>query len=92
MNDTGASTEHHRLEAVKPSDPVMAASDPGMFAPLTSDEAVILYEHLNSGRAKQGAVYEPASELWKDTLATLGDLLGARQAAMQADREAEAGQ
>ena len=92
MNDTGAAAEPDWLEAVKPSDPDMAARDPGMFAPLTYGEDVIFYEHLYSGQAKQSAVYEPASELWKDTFATLGDLLDARKAALQAEREAEAGQ
>jgi hypothetical protein len=101
MNDTGAGRD--RLPSAEPSDPAMAASDPGMFAALSYDEDIILYEHLESGHAKQSAVYKPLSELWKDTNATLHDLLDARkmtrqaghdarQAASPAEREPEAGQ
>jgi hypothetical protein len=101
MNDPGAGRDW--LPSAKPSDPAMAASDPDMFAELSYDEDIILYEHLESGHAKQSAVYKPLSELWKDTNATLHDLLDARkitrraerdvrQAASQSEREPEAGQ
>jgi hypothetical protein len=89
VNDTQATAKNPE---VMPSDPDMAASNPGMFAQLTYEEDVVLYDHLYSGASKQSAVYEPVSELWKDTFATLGDLLDARQAALHPEREPEAGQ
>ena len=42
MSDTQADTE---LSAT-PSDPAMAASDPAMFAPLTTQDNTILGAHL----------------------------------------------
>jgi hypothetical protein len=88
MNDTQADTEL----TTKPSDPAMAASDPGMFASLTVEDNHILRAHLISGWYKQSAVYPALSEPWKETAAVLTDLAGAWDAAYQAGREAEAGQ
>ena len=69
---------------VVPGDPAMAASDPGMFAPMTSGEDMILRAHLISGWYKQGAVYPALSEPWQETEALLKDLSEAHHAAMQA--------
>jgi hypothetical protein len=77
---------------VVPGDPAMAASDPGLFAPMTSGESEILRAHLVSGWYKQSAVYPTLSEPWKETAAVLDDLGGAWRTAYQAEREAEAGQ
>jgi hypothetical protein len=74
-----------------PGDPAMAASDPGMFAPLTSGENDILRMHLTSGWYKQSAVYPTLSEPWKETAAVLDDLGDAWRTAYQAEREPEAG-
>jgi hypothetical protein len=81
-----------RDPTVRPGDPAMAASDPGMFAALTYDEDVILYQHLYSGWIKQRAVYPTLPEPWKETSAVLGDLTGACRGALQAGQEPEAGQ
>jgi hypothetical protein len=81
--------------AAMPADPAMAASDPAMFQPLTTQDNDILAAHLRSGWAKQGAVYPVLAEPWKETAATLDDLHAAWQAARearQAEREPEAGQ
>jgi hypothetical protein len=81
-------------EQTLPGDPVMAADDPAMFAPLTNDENHILGAHLTSGWYKQSAVYPLLSEPWRETGATLHDLHQAWEAqrqARQADRELEAG-
>lgn len=90
MNDTDAGRDE--LPSAKPSDPAMAASDPGMFAPMTTGENQILSHHLTSGWYKQAAVYPTLSEPWKETFAVLTDLHDAHQAAHQAEREPEAGQ
>ena len=82
MNDTQA----------PPADPVMAAADPAMFAPLTTDENGILRAHLTSGWYKQSAVYPLLSEPWRETRAMLHDLHQSWQATRQAGREPEAGQ
>ena len=75
-----------------PADPVMAAADPAMFAPLTLDENEILSAHMTSGWYKQSAVYPVLSEPWRETRAMLHDLHQSWQAAWQAGREPEAGQ
>jgi len=87
MNDTQAVPRH---EPAAPADPVMAAADPAMFAPLGPDENGILYAHLNSGWHKQSAVYPLLSEPWRETSAMLDDLPGAHRAARKAGREARA--
>jgi hypothetical protein len=90
MNDTQANP---RNEATAPADPVMAASDPAMFAPFEWDENNILYAHLNSGWHKQSAAYPTLSEPWRETSAVLDDLIDAHnaaRAARQAQRESEA--
>jgi hypothetical protein len=88
MSGTQAGTD----PLVVPRDPAMAASDPGMFAPLTSGENDIPRMHLTSGWYKQVAVYPGLSEPWKETAAVLDDLGDAWRPAYQAEREAEAGQ
>lgn len=75
-----------------PADPVMAAADPAMFAPLTLGENDILKAHLTSGWYKQDAVYPLLSEPWRETLAMLHDLHQSWRVAWQAGQEAEAGQ
>ena len=90
MNDTPAVPQN---EPAAPADPVMAAADQAMFAPLGPDENGILYAHLNSGWHKQSAVYPLLSEPWRETSAMLDDLLDAHRAARaarQAERESEA--
>lgn len=78
----------------EPRDPVMAASDPTMFAALTFDENVILNYHLKSGWYKQSAVYPPLAEPWRETCALFDDLRQALRPppGWRADREPEAGQ
>lgn len=71
-----------------PADPVMAASDPAMFAPLTSDDNWILRHHLTSGWYKQDAVYPKLSEPWKETSVVLDDLGDAWRTAFQAEKDA----
>ena len=88
MSDTQAGPD----PLVVPGDPAMAASDPGMFAPMTSGEDEILRAYLISGWYKQSAVYPTLSEPWKETSAVLDDLSDAWRPAFQAEREAEAGQ
>jgi hypothetical protein len=89
MNDTQPGTSRLAL----PNDPVMAASNPAMFALLTTGENQILSHHLTSGWYKQAAVYPTLSEPWKETSVVLGDLHRAHQAAYrQAEHEPEAGQ
>jgi hypothetical protein len=73
---------------VMPSDPAMAASDPAIYAPLTTDENMILRQHLTSGWYKQAAVYPGLSEPWKETSAVLDDLGDAWRTAFQAERAA----
>ena len=93
MNDTQTATEYNAV----PHDPVMAAADPAMFAPMTGDENVILHAHLASGWHKQTAVYPTLTEPWRETNVLLDDLHRAWQAARQAahperpERELEAG-
>ena len=67
-----------------PADPVMAAADPAMFAPMTLDENEILHAHLNSGWYKQARLYPNLSEPWRETSALLHDLHSAWDAAWQA--------
>jgi hypothetical protein len=67
-------TDQGRTPAVQPEDPAMQTGDPGMFAPLTTDENGILGAHLTSGWYKQAAVYPTLSEPWKETAAVLDDL------------------
>ena len=94
MNDTQEATEYNGV----PHDPVMAAADPAMFAPLTPDENKILDAHLTSGWYKQSAVYPVLSEPWRETAALKDDLSGAWWAAWHAGnpeaghQEPEAGQ
>jgi hypothetical protein len=88
MSDTQADPD----PLVVPHDPAMAASDPGLFAPMTSREDMVLRAHLTSGWYKQSAVYPTLSEPWKETAAVLDDLGDAWRTAYQAEREAEAGQ
>ena len=88
MNDTQADKDPMTV----PGDPAMAASNPGMFAPLSSGENQILRMHLTSGWYKQSAVYPTLSEPWKETSAVIDDLGDAWRTAYQAEREAEAGQ
>jgi hypothetical protein len=85
MTDTGDA-------AVRPAAPEMAAADPTMFSPLTSDENRILRDHLTSGWTKQSAVYPTLSEPWRETNAILDDLHAAWQLRRHAEREPEAGQ
>ena len=80
MNETQEATEHNGV----PHDPVMAAADPAMFAPMTGDENAILLAHLMSGWYKQGVVYPVLSEPWRETSALLHDLDGAWRASWQA--------
>ena len=61
----------------------MQAGDPGMFAPLTTDENGILGAHLVSGWYKQATVYPTLSEPWKETAAVLDDLHSAWDIAWQ---------
>jgi hypothetical protein len=88
MNDTQEATEHNAV----PHDPAMAASDPAMFAPMTSRENRILSAHLASGWYKQSAVYPVLSEPWRETAAVIDDLSDAWYVAFQTEREPEAGQ
>ena len=74
-----------------PGDPAMAASDPAMFAPLTTGEDAILRAHLVSGWYKQKAVYPALSEPWKETTAVLEDLHAAWRLRCQAGHEPGAG-
>ena len=87
MNDTQADKDPMTV----PGDPAMAASDPGMFAPLSSGENQILRMHLTSGWYKQSAVYPTLSEPWKETCAVLDDLGAAWRLRWQAEHEPEAG-
>jgi hypothetical protein len=89
MNDTQKIFEN---DPTAPRDPVMAASDSGMFAPLTRQENHILTSHLTSGWYKQSAVYPLLSEPWRETRAVLDDLGQAWDVAWQAEHEPEAGQ
>jgi hypothetical protein len=75
-----------------PGDPAMAASDPGMFAPMTCGENQILNHHLTSGWYKQAAVYPTLSEPWQETAAILDDLGAAWRLRWQAEHQPEAGQ
>jgi hypothetical protein len=84
MNDPQTATE----QTAAPHDPVMAAADPAMFAPLTRDENQILNQHLTSGWYKQHAVYPILSEPWRETCALIDDLTGAWWAAWHAEHEA----
>ena len=89
MTDTPTATEHN---PAAPHDPVMAATDPAMFAPMTGDENKILSQHLTSGWYKQSAVYPKLSEPWRETGALIDDLTGAWWAAWHAEHpEPEAG-
>ena len=69
-----------------PSDPAMAASDPALFAPLTTQDNEILRQHLVSGWYKQAAVYPVLSEPWKETSAVLDDMHLAWNTAREAER------
>jgi hypothetical protein len=80
MTETQEATECNGV----PHDPVMAAPDPAMFAPLTLDENRILNAHLTSGWYKQSAVYPVLSEPWRETAALKDDLSGAWWAAWRA--------
>jgi hypothetical protein len=80
MNDTQTATEDNAV----PHDPVMAAADPAMFAPIALEENVILHAHLSSGWYKQSTVYPKLSEPWRETAVLLDDLHGAWQAGWQA--------
>ena len=82
MNDTQTATECNSV----PHDPAMAAADPAMFSPMTTDENTILHAHLNSGWHKQSAVYPTLSEPWRETGALLDDLGSAWDVAWQAER------
>jgi len=82
MSDTQADTA---LSAT-PRDPAMAASDPAMFAPLTTQDNGILRSHLTSGWYEQAVVYPVLSEPWKETSVVLDDLGDAWQTAYQAER------
>ena len=88
MTDTG----HDRKRAVRPAAPEMAAADPAMFAPLTSDENRVLSAHLISGWTKQSAVYPVLSEPWRETTAVLDDIHAAWQLRWDAEHQPEAGQ
>ena len=77
------STDQGRTPAVQPVDPAMQAGDPGMFAPLTTDENEVLRAHLTSGWYKQAAVYPTLSEPWKETGVLLNDLHAAYEAAIE---------
>jgi hypothetical protein len=81
MNDAQEATEYNAV----PHDPVMAAADPAMFAPMTSAEAKILNAHLTSGMYKQSAVYPLLSEPWRETAALIDDLSGAWWSAWRAE-------
>ena len=70
----------------------MAAADPAMFAPLTTDENRILRDHLQSGWTRQSAVYPTLSEPWRETNAVLDDLHDAWRLRLQAEHQPEAGQ
>jgi len=84
-------TDQGRAPAVEPEDPAMQARDPGMFAPLTTDENHILRAHLTSGWLKQSAVYPVLAEPWKETAAVLGDLHAAYDVAWQGRSHPAAG-
>jgi hypothetical protein len=88
MSDAQAGNEN----SATPKDPVMAASDPAMFASLTSDDSWVLRTHLTAGWYKQAVVYPALSEPWKETSVVLDDISDAWRAARQAEREPEAGQ
>jgi hypothetical protein len=81
MSDTQG-TEYSAV----PGDPVMAASDPAMFAALTTQDNEILRQHLMSGWYKQAAVYPVLSEPWKETSAVLADMHLAWDAARESER------
>jgi len=81
MNDTQTATEYNAV----PHDPAMAAADPAMFSPMTTDENTIFQAHLTSGWRKQSAVYPALSEPWRETLALLDDLGSAWWASRQAE-------
>jgi hypothetical protein len=81
MNDTQTATEYN----VVPHDPAMAAADPAMFSPMTTDENKILQAHLTSGWLKQAAVYPTLSEPWRETCAMLDDLGSAWRVSWQAE-------
>jgi hypothetical protein len=75
-----------------PHDPVMAAPDPAMFAPMTREENQVLNAHLQSGWAKQRVVYPILSEPWRETTAMIDDLHLAWRASWQAEHgDLEAG-
>jgi hypothetical protein len=84
MNDTQMATEYNAV----PHDPVMAAPDPAMFAPVSLEENRILSMHLASGWYKQSAVYPKLAEPWRETNAVLDDLTGAWNAAWDAEHPA----
>ena len=82
MNDTQTAAGPSSV----PSDPAMAAADPAMFSPMTTDENRMLHAHLTSGWYKQSAVYPTLSEPWRETGALLDDLGSAWDVAWQAER------
>ena len=86
MNETETNTGN----TATPGDPVMATSDPAVFAALTRDENSVLAAHLTSGWYKQYAVYPKLSEPWRETGALLSDLDKAWWATWQAEHEPEA--
>lgn len=81
MNDTQTATDYNAV----PHDPAMAAADPAMFSPMTSDETKILNAHLASGWYKQAAVYPTLAEPWRETSSLIHDLGAAWDAAWQAE-------
>jgi hypothetical protein len=89
MNDTTQASTVNRQAL--PADPVMATSDPAMFAALTGDENEILNAHLTSGWYKQRAVYPLLSEPSRETSALIHDLGQAWWAAWNAEHPPEAG-
>lgn len=86
---------NHTKTGSPPADPVMAAVDPALFAPLAGREHEILAAHLTSGWYKQAAVYPVLSEPWRETRVMLEDLHQAWEQQYQtgqAEQEPEAGQ
>lgn len=81
---TMTSTDHQTYLPEQPR-------DPALFAPLSTDENIILQAHLNSGWHKQSAVYPGLSAPWQETSGLLDDLHQAWTTAFDAERAARRG-
>ena len=68
------------VQRIAPGQP----SDPAMFAPLTTDENMILRTHLTAGWHKQRVVYPGRSGPYRETAGLLDDLHDAYLPALEA--------